>query len=109
MDVNTQARSVFISINNSNNEILVGEYMTALFSTVTINDAMEIPRSAVFNQNEVFIINNNKLKKAQINVIKVNNTSVLFNGLDKGTIVVAEPLINAIEGSVVKRIENSRE
>ena len=102
VDATTQSRAVFITIPNTNNDVLSGEYMTATFNTITVNDVMEIPRNCVFNQNEVFIIENNKLKKAFISIIKVNQQSILFNGVQKNTVIVTEPLIGAKEGDLVK-------
>lgn len=105
VDINTQSRAVFIAIDNNKNDVLSGEFMIASFSTVDIKNVMEIPRNSVFNQNEVFVIENGKLKKALINVVKINTNTLLFNGLKENTIIVAESLIGAKEGDLVKPLE----
>lgn len=105
VDVNTQARSVFISINNPQGDVLSGEYLSASFNTVSVKNVMELPRNAVFNQNEVFLVENDKLKKAIVNVVKVNSQTILFNGIKEGEMIVSEPLINAQEGSLVKLLD----
>ena len=45
------------------NELLSGEYKLVEFPGQKIQKAMELPRGAVFNSNEVFIVDDGKLKK----------------------------------------------
>jgi hypothetical protein len=42
------------------------------------------------------------LRKHQINIQKVNQTTLIFNGLEEGTEIVVEPLINVREGTLVE-------
>ncbi len=100
---NTQSINVYVSLNSSkNNPIYKGEYFTAVFAGVKLPGVMEIPRSAVFNQNVVFTVENGLLTQRVINVKKINKDKLYFTGLAEGTNVVAEPLINATENSSVK-------
>lgn len=100
---NTQSINVYVSLNSSkNNPIYKGEYFTAVFAGVKLSGVMEIPRSAVFNQNVVFTVENGLLTQRVINVKKINKDKLYFTGLTEGTNVVAEPLINASENSSVK-------
>lgn len=103
VDAGTQARSVFVKVSNfSSGDLLAGEYKVVEFPGQKINEAMEISRSAVFNSNEVFTIVDGRLKKTQINVIKTNPNTIIFNGLQEGTIVVTEALINVKENLPVE-------
>ncbi|MCF6357998.1 MAG: efflux RND transporter periplasmic adaptor subunit [Draconibacterium sp.] len=102
INVNTQSRSIFVKVNHTANvEMLAGEYKVVEFPGQKIAAAMEIPRSAVFNSNEVFVVTDGKLRKQEINVIKTNETTLIFNGLTEGQKIVVEPLINAKENSPV--------
>lgn len=103
VDERTQARSIFVSL-NANSNLLVGEYLTANFDGSRIANAMEIPRNAIHNFNNVYIVENDTLKSEQVNIIKNNNTTILINGLKEGTQVVVEPLINAQVGTYVNTI-----
>ena len=58
--------------------------------------------NAVFNNNEVFIVEDGKLAKREINILKINETTLIFNGLDENTDIVVEPLINAVENTEVE-------
>ena len=97
-----QFRGVFVRVNTlQNDELLAGEYKEVVFPGQKLSGVMEIPRSAVFNSNEVFIVEDGKLKKQKINDIKWNETTLIFNGLEEGSKVVVEPLINVKENSPV--------
>jgi len=100
----TQSRSIFVSVNNSSNyQVLTGELKLVEFPGQKITGAMELPRSAVFNSNEVFVVVDGRLKKRTINILKINRneSSLIFNGLEEGEKVVTEPLINVKENSPV--------
>ena len=102
INVNTQSRSIFVKVQHAANvEMLAGEYKVVEFPGQKIAAAMEIPRSAVFNSNEVFLVIDGKLKKQEIDIIKVNETTLIFSGLPEGQKIVTEPLINAKENSPV--------
>ncbi len=103
VDPSTQAAGVFVEINNDdNNPIYAGMYLVARFGEKIIDHSMEIPRQAVFNQNEVFVVKDSLLKKQMINIRKINENTVIFNGLEEGTELVVEPLINVKEGTKIK-------
>ena len=102
IDETTQSRSIFVQVASTpGNELLTGEYKVVDFPGQKIPDAMEIPRNSVFNSNEVYAVVDGKLKKQVINIIKVNETTLIFNGLEEGMKVVVEPLINVKENTPV--------
>lgn len=102
VDENTQSQEIFVHIPyNEQQPLLAGEYLVASFPVRPISNAMEIPRNSVFNTNQVFIVRNNRLVKKEINVIKVNERTLIFNGLEKGDSLVVQQMINVSEGTVV--------
>jgi multidrug efflux pump subunit AcrA (membrane-fusion protein) len=107
VDPTTQSVSVFITLFSSPSQPLYeGQYLRARFTGGVVENAMEIPRNAVFNANQVFTVNDGKLNKRVIEIHKVGNESLIFSGLEEGTVVVTEPLVNAREGSLVQVKEN---
>jgi len=103
VDENTQRQTIFIRIKpRSKQALLAGEYLTAIFPVRPIENAMEVPRNSVFNTNEVFIVRQGRLAKASINVIKVNERTLIFNGIPEGDTVVVQQLINVSEGTIVQ-------
>lgn len=102
VDENTQSQGIFIRVRNPGKKpLLVGEYIKAEFPGHPVQNAMEIPRNAVFNTNEVFIVEDGKIHNEIINIIKVNEKTLIFNGIDEGKMVVVQPLINVQEGTLV--------
>lgn len=106
VDENTQSRSIFVRVGSQAGlELLAGEYLSVVFPGYPIKNAMEIPRSAVFNTNTVFTVEDGFLKKSQINIIKVNTSTLIFDGLEEGTYVVTEALINVKERTPVEILD----
>ena len=103
VDENTQSQSIFIRVvNNCKDQILSGEYLKVVFPGHPIENAMEIPRNVVFNTDEVFIVKNKRLQKQKINIIKLNEKTLIYNGIDEGEVLVMQPLINVMEGTLVE-------
>ncbi len=103
VDPNTQSQGIFVRINNTDKKsLLVGEYLNSVFPGHPIDNAMEIPRNVVFNTNEVFIVEDGKIHIEMINILKINEKSLIFNGIDEGKVLVMQPLINVLEGSEVE-------
>lgn len=99
----TQSINIFVSINASKgNPVYQGEYLIAEFAGVKLHNVMEISRNAVFNGNEVFVIEDSLLIKEIVNIQKINRDKLYFDGLEEGIYVVSEPLINAVENTHVK-------
>ena len=103
VDPNTQSQIIFVRVQNHQRiPLLVGEYPVASFPGHPVDHVMEVPRNVSFNTNEVFIIVDGKLQKRTINIIKENETTLLFNGLEQGMVLVMQPLINVQEGTLVE-------
>ena len=107
LDVQTQSISVFISIKNSGEKpIFKGQYLSVIFDGITVENSMEIPRNAVFNANNVFLVKKGVLKKETIDVVRLNEKTLFFNGLNENDTIITEPLINANENSRVSVIKD---
>lgn len=102
IDEDTQSRSIFVQVvSTPGHELLPGEYKKVSFPGQVIKGAMEVPRNAVFNSNEVYVVIDGKLKKREINVLKTTETTLIFNGLREGEKLVVQPLINVKENTPV--------
>ena len=100
----TQSISIYIGLTSVKNmpPLYTGEYLKAVFPGREIESVMEMPRNAVYNSNEVFIVVDGKLAKRNINIKKINEKTLLFSGLEEGTELVVEPLVNVMENSPVE-------
>ncbi len=107
VDPQTQSASVFIELKKSREYPLYeGQYLRAIFNGRTIESVMEIPRNAVFNSNEVYVVRDNQLYKETINIHKMGEETLVFSGLEEGSLVVVEPLINIPERTQVTILGN---
>lgn len=103
IDPTTQAASVFVQVKNSaSNPVYAGMYLFARFTGRGVANSMEIPRQAVFNRDQVYIVVDSALRKHKINIQKVNPNTLIFNGIEEGTVIVVEPLVNLHEGTLVE-------
>ncbi len=110
IDEDTQSQAVFIRIKNDlKKPLLNGEYLLAVFPSYKIEKAMEIPRNAVFNSDQVFIVNNDRLEKKRIDIIKLKERTLVFNGLNEGELIVTQPLVSVQEGIMVRTELNESE
>ncbi|MFC2097860.1 efflux RND transporter periplasmic adaptor subunit [Bacteroidota bacterium] len=102
VDENTQSQGIFVKLRSFKSKpILEGEYLKAIFPGHPIEGAIEIPRNAVFNYDEVFIVINGRLQRKTVNIIKRNDYTVIINNLSDDDLLVMQPLINVQEGTQV--------
>lgn len=104
VDENNQRQSVFVRLNNDRQKhiVLSGEFLSTEFPGHPVENVMEIPRNSVFNSNEVFVVVDGRLENRTINIIKTNEKTLIFNGLEIGEVIVVQPLINVLEGTLVE-------
>ncbi len=102
VDEGTQSIVVFVGLNSTSNELFQGQYLTAKFNGKRIDDVMEIPRNAVFRSNRVFVVKDSLLKEKQINVLKRNENTLIFNGLIEGELLVTTVPVKAAENMKVQ-------
>lgn len=102
VDPSTQSRGIFVKVStHPGQNLLDGEYKIVEFPGQKIEQAMILPRNAVFNSNEVFTVVEGRLKKRTIHILKWNEETLIFKGLKEGAKVVSEPLINVKENTAV--------
>jgi membrane fusion protein, multidrug efflux system len=87
--------------------IYKGQYLNARIAGKMVQAVMEIPRSAVVNSNQVYVILKGKLARKDIEVLKVYDESILFRGLEEGIYVITEALVNPVEGNEVELLQSS--
>jgi len=103
IDETTQSQAVFIRLESKKERpLLNGEYLVATFPGHRIEETMEIPRNAVFNTDQVFVVSNDRLEKRTIDILKLNERTLVFRGVEEGEILVTQPLVNVQEGTMVR-------
>ena len=101
VDPTTQSVNVYIQFNPRKDQVFDGQLLLVEIPGSRVLDVMEIPRNAVFNKDQVFVIEDSRLKSQQIKIEKLTQDNLLFSGLEEGVMVVTEPLINAYDNMEV--------
>lgn len=102
IDESTQSRAIFVEVKGCGDQLLYGQYLVAEFPGKGIENSMMIPRNAIFNYDQVFVVKDGKLQLRNIDILKINEKSVIFSGIEEGLSIVVEPLINARVNTEVK-------
>ncbi|MEQ9404952.1 MAG: HlyD family efflux transporter periplasmic adaptor subunit [Cyclobacteriaceae bacterium] len=102
---NTQSVDVFISIRTNGQKIYDGQFFQAAIPARTVTNGMIMPRNAIYNGDEVFVVKDTLLKIRRVNVVRLTEENAIFNGLDEGEDLVVEPLIGAYNNMVVEKKE----
>ena len=99
----TQTIPVFVKIEASNYPLYNGMYLESTINCNSTNLAMQIPRTAIFGDEKAYVVNaKNELEEIKVNIITHQDKTVLVSGLEDGTKVVSEAIINIKEGSKVE-------
>ncbi|TRX59575.1 efflux RND transporter periplasmic adaptor subunit [Fulvivirga sp. M361] len=91
----TQSIDVFIAIARGERRLYDGQYLTAEIPARKVENGMVIPRNSIFNGSEVYVLADSILKIREVNILRYNEETAIFDGLAEGEQVVVEPLINA--------------
>ncbi len=92
---NTQSVDVFVAIDTRNQKIYDGQFLKTSIPARTVKDGMIMPRAAIYNGNEVFVLEDSFLTKKSIDVYRLNDETAVFGGIEEGSDLVIEPLIGA--------------
>lgn len=103
LDPSTQSVNVYIQyMPNGKGSFKVGEFVEATFKISKQVSGFTIPREALLNENQVYIVNDQKLKKKPVEVARKMSDHAVVSGLDDGSLVVVESLVDVEEGQKVE-------
>lgn len=101
IDPTTQSVNVYVTIISNEVKLYEGMYLFAEIEGSSINNAMEIEREAIFDNDKIFVVEDSVLVKKTVNIHKVKNETVLFSGVEEGKVVASKVFLGAIEGMKV--------
>ena len=106
VDPATQSVNIYIGVDSRGGApLLDGQYLKARLPGKVVVKAMEAPRRAVFDDDQVWVVRDGKLIAETVTIHRVNPETVLFSGLGEGAVMVTEPPVNAVENMQVKQYE----
>lgn len=106
LDQSTQTVKVFIGVKGS--DLIEGMYLEANIAARSENNALELPRNLLTNENEIFSVEDDKLMIRTVTPVYYTEKTVVVKGLPDGTEYVSRPLPGAYNGMLVKTASSSR-
>lgn len=92
VDESTQSVFVYLTYNaKKSNKLLEGEYVDVDFAGVEIS-GFEIPREALVDNYFVYELDNNKLHKTKVEIVRVLEDVIIIDGIDSSKTIVTESL-----------------
>ncbi len=77
----TQTLQAFIKLNRSPNDNLYnGIFLEAAIPGKLISNALTVPRKSIYNDKNVYVVNNNQLEMKEIDIARFENNSAIING-----------------------------
>jgi len=116
IDSRTQSVQVFISVDKHQKfPQFEGVFLEADIPGKSIDNAFSIPRKAVYNERNVYLVSNGKLEYREVRVAREETESIIINGgLENGDTLVVEMLQGIAPGTpaeallISSGLENSK-
>jgi membrane fusion protein (multidrug efflux system) len=96
----TQSVKVFIGV--SGEELIEGMYMEANIAARSEQNAIEIQRSLLQNENQLFAVEDGQLVIKEVLPVYYTDRTVVIKGLKDGTQILSRPVPGAYNGMLVK-------
>jgi len=103
--INQETQTISTVIEVSHPDLKDGMYLTANLETQEIDKAIEINRSLLQSENQLFVVNNNVLKLTKVQPVHFSDKTVVVKGLTDGTVIISKMVPGAYEGMIVKTEE----
>ncbi|MCU4174787.1 efflux RND transporter periplasmic adaptor subunit [Carboxylicivirga sp. N1Y90] len=101
-DIDEQSQSVKLFIRTQGKQLKEGMYLTADIQQAPFIGTMSLPRKMINDQNQLFVVENNQLKKLQVEVLSRQGDLAIIKGLNEGTAVLSTVVKSAYHGMPVR-------
>lgn len=95
----TQTVNAFIEVSGENLD--EGMFLESVIQATKVSNAMEIPRSVLFNENQVFVAKDSVLVQREITPVYFKEKTVIVRGLKNGEQVLVKTVPSAYPGMKV--------
>jgi len=103
VDQASQTIKAFIDVADDN--LREGMYLEAVLDAKEENDAIEIDRSLLLENDKIFIVRDTILDLIDVKPVYFSNKKVVLKEVPDGTVIMSKPLIGAYTGMAVKIYE----
>lgn len=106
VDQATQTITVFIEVSDKN--LKEGQYLEAHLEAKEELDAIEIDRSLLTENNQLYVVRDSVLDVIKVNPVYFSEKKVVLKEVPEGTAIVSKPVSGAYAGMLVKVFENDQ-
>jgi multidrug efflux pump subunit AcrA (membrane-fusion protein) len=107
IDQASQTIKVFVEVAGA--DLKEGMYMEAKLSAKSEDNAIEISRKLLVNENEVFVLRDTILDIIEIRPVHFSDKTVIVKGVPDGTKIISKPVPGAYPGMLVKEFKVAKE
>ncbi|MBO0321497.1 HlyD family efflux transporter periplasmic adaptor subunit [Muricauda sp. CAU 1633] len=100
VDQNSQTITVYIEVSGDN--LKEGQYLEANLEAKEETDAIEINRSLLLENNQIFVVRDSILDIIDVNPVYFTDKRVVLKNVPNGVVIVAKPISGAYAGMLVK-------
>lgn len=106
VDQASQTVKVFIEVRDE--QLKEGMYLEAVLDAAEEEEAIEISRQLLVNDNQMYVVGDSTLHLITINPVHYNEKTVIVKGIANGTEILAKPVPGAYKGMLVKRYNKKK-
>jgi multidrug efflux pump subunit AcrA (membrane-fusion protein) len=106
IDPSSQTIQVFINIGDP--AVREGMYLEASLEAREIENAIEIPRELLVDQNKVYVLNDSVLELREVEPVYFAKEKVVVRGLESGAKLISSPVPGAYSGMLVEVDKNPK-
>lgn len=100
IDATTQTINAYIEV--IDNDLKEGMYLEANLNAKSESDAIEVSRSLISDQNQMFVVKDSLLDLIDVNPVYFSNTKAVVKGIPNGTVIISKPTPGAYAGMLVQ-------
>lgn len=106
VDPTTQTITAFIEVKDDN--LKEGIYLEANLNAKQEENAIEISRSLLLEDNKIFVVKDSILDLIDVKPVYFSETSVVLKDVPNGTVIISKPVVGAYAGMLVKTFNDDK-
>lgn len=106
VDQNSQTIMVYIEV--SGDDLKEGQYLEANLEAKEETDAIEINRSLLLENNQIFVVRDSILDLMDVQPVFFTDKTVVLKNVPDGEVIVAKPMTGAYAGMLVRTFDESK-
>ncbi|MAJ31988.1 MAG: efflux transporter periplasmic adaptor subunit [Flavobacteriaceae bacterium] len=103
IDANTQSISVFVEVKSE--DLREGQYLRAVLDAAPAENAIEIDRSLLVDQRQIYTVEDTLLKLMDVEIVHLTDQKAVVKGVEDGTLFIRKPVAGAFTDMLVKIVE----